>query len=118
MNKSEIVYSARVLLSIIDREMIHYTNECEVPGFLRNANAEEKQTEIKLYPNPANDIISIYPEIQNHFNIEIYDFAGRTILTRELNSSNIDITSLKTGMYLYRIILNDEVYNGKFSVIR
>jgi hypothetical protein len=118
MNTSEIVYSARVLLSVIDGELIYYTDDCEPSGLLKSAKAKDKLPEIKLYPNPANDIISIYPEIQNHFNIEIYDFAGRTILNRELNSSNIDITSLKTGMYLYRIILNDEVYNGNFSVIR
>ena len=65
-----------------------------------------QQEDIKIYPNPANKIISIY--VENELSILWYDIIsiygnslGKTYCDKNLNS--IDISCLKPGFYLLRI---------------
>jgi hypothetical protein len=60
-----------------------------------------------LYPNPAHDVIQI-KNTQPCIYIEIYDVSGIKVLSTQLinagNSSTIDISFLKSG--LYTIVVN------------
>jgi len=56
------------------------------------------KTEVKLYPNPASDFIKI--EGATGAIIEIYDLSGKLIMTSE--SSEINISNLKSGIYIIR----------------
>ncbi len=80
------------------------------------ANVEENETEslaVYVYPNPADDelniLISSLPE--GITTIEFHDVAGRLILSQEIASTNasINISSLKQGVYMYRIVNDDNV---------
>ena len=80
------------------------------------ANVEENETEslaVYVYPNPADEelniLISSLPE--GITTIEFHDVAGRLILSQEIASTNasINISSLKQGVYMYRIVNGDNV---------
>ena len=80
------------------------------------ANVEENETEslaVYVYPNPADDelniLISSLPE--GITTIEFHDVAGRLMLSHEITSTNasINISSLKQGIYMYRIVNGDNV---------
>ena len=80
------------------------------------ANVEENETEslaVYVYPNPADDelniLISSLPE--GITTIEFHDVAGRLILSQEIASTNasINISPLKQGVYMYRIVNGDNV---------
>ena len=80
------------------------------------ANVEENETEslaVYVYPNPADDelniLINSLPE--GTTTIEFHDVAGRLMLSQEITSPNasIDISPLKQGIYLYRIVNGDSV---------
>ncbi|MFN0274815.1 MAG: T9SS type A sorting domain-containing protein [Chitinophagales bacterium] len=67
--------------------------------------AEEKVKEVKVYPNPANNILNISAneEIQS---VQILSLYGATVLTMTGNTQSIDITALPYGMYQIVCIFN------------
>ena len=61
--------------------------------------------QFNLYPNPTSDLINIVGEIQN-FNIEIFDMVGKRIYQSK-NEDIINIKNLDSGIYLLKIIYNN-----------
>lgn len=72
---------------------------------------------LKLYPNPANDILQIeYTGDQsNSLTMEILDLQGRVLLKSYLQNrkTSIDVTNIKAGIYLCRL-QDSEVIVRKF----
>ncbi len=69
-----------------------------------------------LYPNPANDKLTLISEIAVNAQIEIIDNQGRQVLEKQLSqksSHDIDIKQLESGLYFLRIN-NDQ----KISVLK
>lgn len=68
---------------------------------------------IYVYPNPADEELNILlnslPEGTTM--IEFHDVTGRLVLSEEIKSANtsINISSLKQGVYMYRIVNGDSV---------
>ncbi|WP_111683919.1 endonuclease [Winogradskyella tangerina] len=59
---------------------------------------------VRIYPNPAKDILNI--DLQNNVDttIEIYDILGKRILKRQINSEKrLNIQDLKSGIYILKI---------------
>ncbi|WP_456441343.1 T9SS type A sorting domain-containing protein [Psychroserpens sp.] len=65
--------------------------------------------DVKLFPNPTNNILNIKSSNLNTFqSIQAVDLNGRTVLNVEDNFNAIDVSSLQSGLY----ILNIETSNG------
>ncbi len=68
---------------------------------------------IYVYPNPADEELNILlnslPEGKTM--IEFHDVTGRLVLSEEIKSANtsINISSLKQGVYMYRIINGENI---------
>lgn len=68
---------------------------------------------IYVYPNPADEELNILlnslPEGKTM--IEFHDVTGRLVLSEEIKSANtsINISSLRQGVYMYRIVNGDSV---------
>ena len=80
------------------------------------ATIEENETEslaVYVYPNPADEELNILlnsmPE--GTTTIEFHDVTGRLVLSEEIKSANtsINISSLRQGVYMYRIVNGDNV---------
>ena len=71
-----------------------------------------------VYPNPASDYIQIdLPESMTKATLYIYDIQGKLILeTNLLNSSRINVQSLKSGMYIYKVCDDVNINTGKLIV--
>ncbi|MDO5968245.1 T9SS type A sorting domain-containing protein [Flavivirga aquimarina] len=67
-------------------------------------NKFELNNTVKLYPNPANDILNITNA--QGLKVSIYSILGEQVLTTKLEQANanatIDISSLKTGVYFVK----------------
>jgi hypothetical protein len=80
--------------------------------------------ELKIYPNPAQDKISInLPVFENlaGLQLNIYNIQGQMLLQQNLiqNNTEIDISQLEQGIYVAKIRLEDgEVWQEKFVVVR
>jgi len=89
-----------------------------------------KNNELEIFPNPANDIINLtMDEFENlkirDVKVEVYDAMGRSIqidviqketsLFREM-SHQINISKLGSGLYFVRVINKEykQIGSGKF----
>ncbi|MEP6929787.1 MAG: T9SS type A sorting domain-containing protein [Flavobacterium sp.] len=78
---------------------------------------------IQTYPNPASDIVNVMVKTNDDKNLKlkVYDMSGRLVLnpieikgTQEKNNSVIQISNLKTGVYIYTLTENNKViYSNK-----
>lgn len=73
------------------------------------------ENDIKIFPNPCSDVLKIIDRQQDEIkNMLIFDNIGKLILSYSFND-NINLTSLKSGMYYIKIEYNDgRIYSGKF----
>lgn len=84
------------------------------PGFISHfsnlpplSTPESSLSNLKIYPNPVSDKLFIN-SIEDAFSYTVTDINGRIIISRRNNISNeIDVSSLKPGMY-FLIIQNSE----------
>ncbi|MBQ0151691.1 MAG: fibronectin type III domain-containing protein, partial [Chryseobacterium sp.] len=66
-----------------------------------------KKNEIKVYPNPFHDVISI-SDIANVKSLSVMDISGRVVRTIENVSANsINLSELKEGMYILQLHYKD-----------
>ena len=75
--------------------------------------------EIKLFPNPVSDFVTV--AFQNNENVEIliYDVFGKIVYTKGMkneNSVNINLALLSSGVYFFKII-NKENQNSVIKKI-
>jgi len=76
----------------------------------------------KVFPNPAADYLNIQlPKHNgNRIVIQILDLSGSVLYSTNSpklsweNSYSISLNSLKAGLYLWRIIVDEKIYNHKF----
>jgi hypothetical protein len=67
----------------------------------------------KLYPNPTSDHLHYELSPNNPFKFEIYDIMGRKCISESASSGVIDISSLKNGIYIFKIFSNNQILTKK-----
>lgn len=75
-----------------------------------NSVTEIKKLGNMVYPNPANDVISV--KADETATVSITDISGRTMLTTNARK-NISIAHLTAGTYILNIVENNTVYSGQ-----
>jgi len=78
-----------------------------------------------LYPNPAQDMISIeydMPREVESANVRIVNVLGSVVkevpLDTRDNKLSIDVSNLNDGIYFYSIFINDELYNTEKLIVK
>lgn len=56
-----------------------------------------------LYPNPATGVVNIETPAQGEKQVVVYDMLGKVVLDRVVAGKQLDISSLKTGVYMVSI---------------
>lgn len=74
---------------------------------------DSEDVQIRIYPNPANNILIIEGIIQEA-QITIFDIQGRLVLKREIGGRVIDIRNLPSGVYSIVLEGNNEIIKRKF----
>ncbi len=72
---------------------------------------------VKLYPNPATNILNLQLPDANNFEIQkasIINMIGQTVYTGTGKTTAIDVSSLPTGMYQLLLTTDKGDWNGKF----
>jgi hypothetical protein len=75
---------------------------------------ENKLVELKISPNPVNDILSISIDTAN--NIELKDEFGRLIpvtLTKTENGYSMNMSTLKSGLYFVQLEKDGRIFSAK-----
>ena len=80
--------------------------------------AGQNNPAVKVYPNPAEEVIHFDFSLSDNGWIDIYSNDGRLIfkqpLTRDTKSFELNTGSFAPGTYYFKIYSNSEVYRGKF----
>ncbi|EDP70447.1 CHU large protein; uncharacterized [Flavobacteriales bacterium ALC-1] len=62
---------------------------------------------VKVYPNPANDFINIESNNAQITEVKLYDILGKQVLSQyELSNNRLDISDLTSGVYFMKISAN------------
>ncbi len=75
-----------------------------------NNTADES---IKIFPNPAKDILNIIITDNKSWEIKISNLMGE-LLIKTSNKSKIDVSGLSSGVYLINVKQGENVFNYKF----
>ncbi|NVO03832.1 MAG: T9SS type A sorting domain-containing protein [Bacteroidetes bacterium] len=76
-----------------------------------------------VYPNPAHDyfVIEFFNMNSDNSRIELFDVLGRKVMSEDLepnlNTVNLDVKKIASGMYFYKVFKNDmELGDGKIKI--
>ncbi len=80
---------------------------------------ENKIKPIKIYPNPAQDFVSIdIPTNYKKAQLSIYNLTGQLVSTKQIQSNQtIPITDLGNGMYIFVVQAGDRVVGRQRVVV-
>lgn len=74
----------------------------------------ETPKRIIITPNPVKETLYFTGENLQNYSIEIYDYSGNTVVSRQILSEEINISRHKKGLYLYKITdTQGNFQNGK-----
>jgi len=125
------VYHARAYLQACGDYTV-YQNSCEVlpsatpNAKLANPNNTQQEVPISVYPNPANDNVTVVlGNVDNgKCNFELFDDIGNKIFSKEIaanqNSVIIPLDNVAKGVYICKIMNanNIKLYNSKLVIIK
>ncbi|MBL4625270.1 MAG: T9SS type A sorting domain-containing protein, partial [Flavobacteriales bacterium] len=74
-----------------------------VPCVSSSINELESQRNFTVYPNPANDVITISGLANNNEVVTVYDLTGRIVISKKMSDNQLDVSQLKTGFYMITI---------------
>jgi len=75
--------------------------------YQNNLNVEDHTShKFDIYPNPTSDFIHIKTEAQIE-RLELYNYVGQLILTKNYNANHVNIKSLNSGLYILKIYTDE-----------
>ena len=76
---------------------------------------DESISDLVIYPNPVNNILSIQSSnsVSNKI-ATVFDLNGKRILNQRITNNSINLSTLQSGLYFLRIESNGKVINRKF----
>lgn len=72
--------------------------------------------DLMIYPNPAYDKIYLENNVQLNHYLTIFDLYGKMVLYRKIDSNPVDISNLRTGIYVARIVGSNNVLTTKLII--
>jgi aminopeptidase N len=84
---------------------------------INNLNPLEESNELVVYPNPSYDYVNFLIPNAAHFSIKIYDTLGKLCAENtDKNATQIDISMLEEGVYVYEVNAANKVSVGKLII--
>jgi hypothetical protein len=85
----------------------HPFTDCNTLLTVNTKAVISRDSEINFYPNPAYDVLNIAVEIEENWQVIIFDFLGKVVLeNHQLNSNQLNINFLPKGIYF--VFLSNE----------
>ena len=83
---------------------------------VNNISNQTTEHEFLIYPNPTSPVIWVRSDyVKNISGYSIYDLTGRKLISNELKTPEIDVSSLTNGIYFIEVVnKNGRKQIGKF----
>ncbi len=86
---------------VMDSVTFASKNYCNSVGI---QNSSKKTLSLKIYPNPANENVTVELSDNTQSELYIYDFSGRIMYENQINNKiTINVKNWNSGIYLIRI---------------
>ena len=87
---------------------------------LASIHSNKTALTFQMYPNPANDLLTIKVQDGLEGELKIYDMQGKLLMIENLlGSDQVSITDLSVGMYIVQIISKKgDIATSRLSVSR
>ncbi|NJK87344.1 MAG: T9SS type A sorting domain-containing protein [Bacteroidales bacterium] len=70
---------------------------------------EVSETRINVYPNPVKDVLYIdFSNGSEKITFELFDICGNVVREGVVNQNKIELSELKSGMYILRMNIGHE----------
>jgi endonuclease I len=93
------------------------TSEPEDTWGILFVNDNQLESNLSIYPNPTKDKLTVSISDNTETRIEIYDVLGKRVFVRKINESiSLDVSSLKSGLYLFKFIQKDKSTTKKLII--
>lgn len=70
-----------------------------------------------IYPNPVSEeFISIVGNFNTKLNIKIFDIIGKQVLSKQISNNKLNISTLKSGVYILEVSQNNTTSTKKIVV--
>ncbi|WP_085766665.1 T9SS type A sorting domain-containing protein [Nonlabens spongiae] len=97
--------------------MGHELYKLELSTLSSGGELETLNNDIVLYPNPAADTVTYEIPFSSNLKVEVFDLLGQMVDQFEINESvnkgTLNIYDLKSGIYLLRFEINNQVITKK-----
>jgi len=82
---------------------------------LSTANFELEN--VKIVPNPStNNFVTITSSLNEDINVSVFDVLGKQISSQKLYNNRLDVSELKSGMYLLKISQKEKTTTKKLVI--
>jgi hypothetical protein len=91
---------------------------CDDGSCLYTTAINEETSGLLIYPNPANNILTIVSHTVGIENINIYNLNGQLVLNKKLNNNHntINVSSLEAGIYIIDILSENTSVKRKLVI--
>ncbi len=71
-----------------------------------------------MYPNPANDVVTIDLETENSFSFYIYNLIGKLVASKENTNeaTKLNVSNYPKGTYLIKVVSGDKMFTEKLII--
>ena len=88
-----------------------------LPGVCLTSMNATAQSTLSIYPNPAQEELSIVKPTSGNFNVQVLDYTGRAMDIRVMNAYDqykLDVRSLAAGYYRIVLAADGKTYSRSF----
>ena len=120
LSRGEAVVRARALLAIVQDEPVNYDNETACLPANREGNQTSAPGELRIYPNPATDMLTIEYPASEPAELIFFNSVGQQVLHLPLAGKQIrqlEVSAIPPGIYYYILrMANHPVNRGKLII--
>jgi hypothetical protein len=117
-----VVSSQPPIVGSINLDAISIDNSpCNSNLFIEVGRKAITETDIKIYPNPAQTEFTIELSSDNlYFYLSMFDLNGKEVMRDEINQlrTTFSTSYLQEGIYFIRLVNGNEIFNKKLLIIK
>ena len=84
-----------------------------------NSDTPELQLQVKVFPNPATEVIYITHHTEQLFEVDITDISGKQILkTLHQKERHLSVQTLTTGTYFITVTTKESKQTNTYKIIK
>jgi hypothetical protein len=88
--------------------------KCALLTDIKNKSLDD----VSVFPNPANELITIETSIEGKYKATIYNMSGTIVYSEQLESKQISISHLPPALYTLILNIKDQYLVRRFTIIK